>query len=55
MIVSTFNEWIHIVIYWDDLLTAEEISDVETSWKEIKNGKAKTFTKVNTFLEDLQR
>jgi len=35
-------------------LTVEEILDVETSWKEIEQGKAKKFACVDDFLKELK-
>jgi hypothetical protein len=36
-----------------DFLTSTEITDVETSWKEITDGEAQEFTNVDEFLREL--
>ena len=37
-----------------DFLTHAEIADVEASWKEIEEGRAKKFKSVDEFLEELK-
>jgi hypothetical protein len=39
----------------DDLLIAAEIADVEESWKEIREGRAKRFRTIEELLEELRR
>jgi len=40
---------------WRERLTPEEIRDVEVSEKEIREGKSKTFTNVDDFINDLHK
>ena len=45
-------EWVLMLIR--DLLVPAEIADLDKSWAEIREGRAKRFTTVNEFLRDLK-
>jgi len=49
------TEWVYTEIFWGDVLTPTEIMDIEASWEEIEQGKAKVFRRVDKFLEELKQ
>jgi len=52
--ISEKTSFRQISIDISDFLTSSEIDDLETSLKEIEEGKAKKFKNVNEFLEELK-
>ena len=48
-------EFESILLDFGDFLTPAEIIDVEESWREIEEGKAKKFESTDEFLEELKK